>query len=109
MGHRKVIENYYIDVNNITDLLTKLISNYRALIGGAIEINGITLAHKSDVKDALKRVDKIGKIIDNILAVLEQSSNGYLDYCKLKAEVMEYHLEAQYIQTEIETELKSRE
>lgn len=109
MGHRRVIQNYYADVNGIADLLTKLINSYRLLIGGANELNGITLAHRSDVRDALKRVDKLGEIIDDLMETLEETGGGYLEYCKLKSEVMKYHLEAQYIQTEIDSELKFKE
>lgn len=109
MGHRRVIQNYYTDVNGLAELLSKLINSYRLLIGGANELNGITLAHRGDVKDALKRVDKLGEIIDDLLEALEETGGGYLDYCKLKSEVMKYHLEAQYIQTEIDDELKFKE
>jgi hypothetical protein len=109
MGHRKVIENYYSDVNNVADLITKLVNAYRLLIGGANEINGITLARKSDVRNALKRVDKLGDIIDELLEVLEGSSITYLDYCKLKSEVIKCHMEVQYIKTEIDNELKLQE
>jgi hypothetical protein len=109
VGHRKVIENYYIDVNSLADLLSKLINSYRLLIGGANELNGITMAHKSDVKDALKRVDKLGGIIDNLLDALDETGEGYLDYCRIKSEFLKYHLEAQYIQTEIDNELKLKD
>lgn len=109
MGHRRVIQSYYTDVNGLADLLSKLINSYRLLIGGANELNGITLAHRGDVRDALKRADKLGEIIDEILDVLEETGGGYIEYCKLKAEVIKYHLEAQYIQTEIDNELKLQE
>lgn len=67
MSNRNVIENYYFDINNQVDLLGKLINSYRLLIGGAGELNGIALANKNDVKDAIKRVNKLGGVIDNII------------------------------------------
>jgi hypothetical protein len=109
VGHRRVIQDYYTDVNGLAELLSKLINSYRLLIGGANELNGITLAHRGDVRDALKRVDKLGIIIDDLLKALEETGTGYLDYCKLKSEVIKYHLEAQYVQTEIDNELKLQE
>lgn len=106
MGHRRVIQDYYTDINGLADLLSKLINSYRLLIGGANELNGITLAHRGDVRDALKRADKLGDIIDDLLECMEGSGHGYVEYCKLKSEVIKYQLEAQYIQTEIDNELK---
>ena len=58
MPHRKIIEEYCVDINNLADLLAKLVNSYRLLIGGAGELNTIALAHKKDVKDALKRVNE---------------------------------------------------
>ena len=55
-----MIQNYYTDINNLADILTKLVSSYRLIIGGADELNKIALSKKSDVKDALKRADSLG-------------------------------------------------
>lgn len=109
MAHRKLIQDYYGDINNITELLTKLVSSYRLLIGGAAEINNIALASKGDVKKAIKRADEVGNIIDQVIDVLEHSSTTYMDYCKIKSEVMEDRVQLQYIQTEIDEELKFKE
>ena len=46
MGHRRVIETYYKDVNNLVFLLEKLVGSYRLLVGGADELNKIALAKK---------------------------------------------------------------
>lgn len=109
MGHRKVVESYYSDVSNLADLLSKLVNSYRLLIGGANELNGISLAHRNDIKDALKRANKLGDIIDDLLDALEKVGCGYIDYCKLKSEVIKVYVETQYIQTEIDNELKLKE
>lgn len=106
MPHRKLVEEYYADINNLADLLNKLVNSYRLLIGGAGELNTIALAHKKDVKHALKRVDELGDVIDDLIDVLDKSSYIYLDYCKIKSQVMECKIQAQYIQTEIDDELK---
>lgn len=106
MPHRKIVEQYYVDINNLTDLLSKLVNSYRLLIGGAGELNTIALAHKRDVKDALKRVNELGDIIDSVIKVLDCSSFSYMDYCKLKAQILESKIQVQYIETEIDQELE---
>ncbi len=54
------------DIRLLIDILTPLVSSYRLLVGGADEFNRITLAHKSDLEDAIKRADDMGDIIDVI-------------------------------------------
>lgn len=109
MTHRRVIQNYYNDINNLAEILTKLVSSYRLLIGGADELNKIALAKKGDVKDALKRADSLGDIIDKTIKTLDEASYSYLDYCKIKTEVIKCRLQVEYIETEIEEELKLKE
>ncbi|MBU3145458.1 hypothetical protein [Clostridium sp. CF012] len=109
MAHRRVIQNYYNDINNLADILTKLVSSYRLLIGGADELNKIALSKKSEVKDALKRADNLGDIIDETIKVLDNASYSYMSYCTMKTEVMKCKLQIEYIETEIEEELKLKE
>ncbi len=104
--NRKIIETYYVDICNISDLLTKLVNSYRLLIGGAGELNTIALAKKSDVKDALDRVDKLGDIIDDLIEVLDHSDLAYLQYCRLKSDYLKMKVAPPYIQTEIDEELE---
>lgn len=109
MSRRKLIETYYVDINNMADLLSKLVNSYRLLIGGADELNKIALSKKKQVKEALKRVDDLGDIIDNIIDVLDKASYSYLDYCELKSEIIKYKMEAHHIETELDEELKFNE
>jgi len=109
MSTRKLIETYYIDINNLADLLGKLVNSYRLLIGGADELNKIALSKRKDVKEALKRADELGEIIDNIIVTLEKSTHNYLDYCVMKAEFIEGKMESHYIHLEIDDELKFHE
>jgi len=109
LAHRRVIQNYYNDINNLADILTKLVSSYRLLIGGADELNKIALSKKSEVKDALKRADSLGDIIDETIKVLDNASYSYMSYCTMKTEVMKCKLQVEYIETEIEEELKLRD
>ena len=109
MAHRRVIQNYYNDINNLADILTKLVSSYRLLIGGADDLNKIALSKKSEVKDALKRADNLGDIIDETIKVLDNASYSYMSYCTMKTEVMKCKLQIGYIETEIEEELKLKD
>jgi hypothetical protein len=109
LGSRKVIQTYYSDVNNLTDLLGKLVSSYRLLIGGADELNKIALSKKKDVKDALKRADKLGDIIDEIIDILENSSVHYAEYCDLKSNIIKSKIDANYIYTEIEEDINFKD
>ncbi|WP_026883881.1 hypothetical protein [Clostridium akagii] len=106
MSNRNVIENYYFDINNQVDLLGKLINSYRLLIGGAGELNGIALANKNDVKDAIKRVNKLGGVIDNIIQDMNDRNKAYIKYNKIKDELMREMVDEMYISEEIEEELK---
>ncbi|MCB2290461.1 hypothetical protein LGK97_11850 [Clostridium sp. CS001] len=109
MTQRRVIQNYYSDVNNLADILTKLVNSYRLLIGSADELNGIALSKKGEVKDALKRADDLGDIIDKTIKVLDEASYNYMDYCRIKTEVIRCRLKIEYIETEIEEDLKLKE
>ena len=109
MAHRKVIQNYYSDINNLADILIKLVSSYRSLIGGAEELNKIALSKKSEVKDALKRADSLGDIIDETIKVLDNASYSYRSYCTMKNEVMKCKLQIEFIETEIEQDLKLKD
>lgn len=106
MGNRKVIDVYYGDVNALVDNLSKLVNSYRLLIGGASEINQITLAKKSEVKAALKRADKLGDVIDDIIDAIDDSVGVYLTYMSTKSESIKCKVEPEYIETEIDQELK---
>ncbi|WMJ80604.1 hypothetical protein RBU49_17655 [Clostridium sp. MB40-C1] len=109
MGHRKVIQSYYNDVNNLADLLGKLVNSYRLLVGGADELNKIALSRKSDVKDALKRADKLGDIIDKVIKDLDEASFYYGEYCSIKSNIMKEKIHVDNILTEIDEELKFKE
>lgn len=109
MGQRKVIESYYDDVCNLTDLLGKLINSYRLLVGSAEELNKITLAKKGNVKDALKRAEKVGNIIDDIIKRLEDASITYGEYCDFKSCILKEQINMDNILKEINEELSFKE
>lgn len=106
MSSRKVLENYYADINSQAELISKLSNAYRLLIGGAGELNSIALANKNDVKDAIRRVNRLGEAIDAIIYGMNEREKAYVKYCKLKDETMRTLLDKAYIDTEIEEDLK---
>lgn len=105
MGYQELFNNYYVEVNNMTELLNKYVNAYRLLIGGAAELNNIAEASKGDVKDALKRVDKLGEIIDDLLDVIEGVDECYVDYIKLKTDLISAKTTKDSILTEVDNEL----
>lgn len=105
MSTNVLFSEYFREINNLVDILTKYISSYRLLIGGAGELNGIALARRSDVKDALKRVNELGKLIDCLMKTLECSQGSYIDYIRLKGTLLEVQATKDIIITEIENEL----
>ena len=108
MDQRKVIENYYSDICNLTELLNKLVNSYRLLVGAAGEYNIIALATKKDVKKAIHRANELGEVIDKIIDVLEDSNQAYLNYCKIKSEIIDGRIKMEYITTEINDELQQK-
>lgn len=106
MGYERLIKSNYDDMNNLVDTLKKLTESYRLLIGGAAELNTISRAKKSDVEDALDRVDDLGEIIDELIEVIEKSSENYLKYCKIKNELIGLNIQKDMIETEIDEELE---
>lgn len=104
-----MIETYYVDINNLADLLSKLVNSYRLLIGGADELNKIALSNRSEVKEALKRADELGEVIDDVIKAIDKSSYGYLDYCVIKSEAIKGKMDLKHIHTELDEELKLEE
>lgn len=105
MGNRKVIEQYYCDIDNLAKLLTSFVNSYRLLIGGVAELNQITPATKHDVKKAIKRVDVMGDIIDELLESIQECEENYIDYCKIKSDVIACKIQKNIILTEIDQEI----
>lgn len=106
MGYDRLMKVNYENINNLSDVLKKLVESYRLLIGGAAELNTISYVKKSHVEDSLKRVDELGEIIDEIMDVLEKSNGSYLKYCKIQNEIITLNIQKDVIQTEIDTELQ---
>lgn len=106
MTYRRMIENYYCDVNNLADLLGKLIVSYRTLIGSADDLNKMVFSSKSDVKKALRRADELGDVIEIIIDDLGSCTEHYLKYCRSKTAMVKNYTKDDCILREIDEELK---
>lgn len=106
MTYRRMIENYYNDVNNLADLLGKLTVSYRTLIGSADDLNKMVFSSKSDVKKALKRAEELGDVIELIIYDLENCTEHYLKYCRSKTTMVKNYTKEECILREIDEELK---
>ncbi len=108
MSQRRVINDYCQDINCLVEILNKTVFSYRTLIGGANELNGIALASKREVKDALKRARALGQVIDEVIDTLGCVIEDYDCYCKLKSEVIRCRVDINCIELEIQEELKAQ-
>lgn len=109
MGQRDIIEEYCTDINNVADTLTKLVSSYRLLIGGASELNTITLAKPDQVKDALKLVDDMEDVIKCYIKELSRISPSYFNFCKMESDIINAKVGCKYIIREIDERLTPKE
>lgn len=105
MGQRELFNDYFSDLNNLVEVLGKLVNSYRLLIGGAAEFNTIALSTKNEVKDAIKRACELGEIIDEVIKAIDKESDGYLDYSTIKGQFIKSKIQEKIIATEIEKEL----
>ncbi|WP_040210311.1 hypothetical protein [Clostridium polynesiense] len=105
MGYRKIIERHSSDINNLAELLFKFTNSYRLLIGGASDLNSIALAKKKDVRDAIRRADELGEIIDELLEVIDYCNCAYFKYCKIKSDYINCKNNLNIIKTEVDEEL----
>lgn len=106
MPYKNIIEFHYKDINNMQDSLMKLTNAYRMMISGANELNGIAIAKKRQIRDALKRADEIGNIIDSNISAIERSECRYFDYCVMYSNQMKTAIDPGIITNEIQRELR---
>lgn len=101
MGRRRIINDYFCDINNIVCIFEKLVESYKLLIAGAEELNEITPAKVSNVKSALRRVSATGHIIDDMIEVLDDICCSYECYVQSKTKYLDLRLDQKYIKEEV--------
>ena len=105
MKYQELIKDYYTDLNNLTELLKKMVDSYRLLIGGAGELNNINEARTSYVKDAVKRADKLGETIDHLIDLIDECGESYFKYCAVVGDYILKKGNDKIILTEVDNEL----
>jgi len=106
MAQRRVIESYGRDLGFTIEQLCKLVGSYKILVDTASSVNCITIANKRDIKDALKRAQEVGCLIDELIDVLDCSICTWGKYMKLKTEYINSRLDLCIIETEVEEEIR---
>lgn len=106
MHNKKFMEDYCTDICNLVDILNKLVSSYRLLIGGAAELNTVGLSRKNDIKDAIDRAVDLGNLIDGLMRSLDRTSCTYFNYCELRSKLLSNDVLEAYVLTEINEELQ---
>lgn len=105
MKYQQLMKQYYGDINNLSQLLQSMVNSYRLLIAGAAELNNINEAKSSYVKVAVKRADSLGKIIDNIIDLIDECGEGYFKYIKIVGGHILKNTDNNVILTEVDNEL----
>ena len=105
MKYQQLIKEYYVDINNLNQLLKTMVDSYRLLIGGAAELNNIYEAKSSYVKEAVHRANELGKIIDNVIDLLDECGETYFKYCALVGDYILKKSDNKVILTEVDDEL----
>lgn len=68
---------YQHRIREATMLLTSLTNSYRVLVDAADQFNRISMAHRDDVKEAVKRAEEMGDIVDEVLKELKYRLREY--------------------------------
>ena len=101
MKYQQLIKEYYVDINNLNQLLKTMVDSYRLLIGGAAELNNIYEAKSSYVKEAVHRANELGKIIDDVIELLDVCGESYFKYCALVGDYILKKSDSNKILTEV--------
>jgi hypothetical protein len=107
VDYSQLIQTYYSDVTYLVDILQKITGTYTALVGSADGFNRIALAKKGDIEDAIDRAEALGKVIDNIIDMLETQVILYANYARIKNEYITNNLpHTEIIKSDIEHHIK---
>lgn len=105
MNYKDLLDNQYVDIQNLSNLLGNYVNAYRLLIAGAADLYSINISKKNEVRKAIERADELGELIDKLIETLDRCGTGYLKYCKVKNNYISANTEKDNIFTEIDNEL----
>ena len=106
MSQRRVIESYARDVGFNIDQLNKLVVNYKMAVDSACDLNSVALSSRGDVKEAIRRAKKLGKIIDDLIDTVDFTLCTWKKYMELKAQYIDAKLDLSTIEVEVEEEIR---
>ena len=106
MKYQQLMKEYYVNINNLNQLLKTMVDSYRLLIGGAAELNNIYEAKSSYVKEAVHRANKLGDTIDNVIDLLEECGESYFKYCSVVGEYILKKSDNKVILTEVDEDFE---
>ncbi len=105
MKYNEMLEKQFVDIQNLSQILSNYVNSYRLLVASASDLYSINIAKKSEVRKAIERSNDLGDIIDKIIDTLDKCEGGYLKYCKIKTNYIIQNAEKDTIFTEIDNEL----
>lgn len=105
MKYQELMKQYYVDINNLNQLLKTMVDSYRLLIGGAAELNNIYEAKSSYVKEAVHRANELGDIIDHVIELIDKCGESYFKYCSTMGDYILKKSDDKIILTEVDNEL----
>lgn len=106
MSQRRVIDDYERDITFMFNSLKELTGIYRTIIASASDCNGIALATKKDVREALKTARKVEAMIDRLISTADHVMYGWEKYANLKTDYLEDKIECASIQNEIDESVR---
>ncbi len=102
MSLRKVMFEYYQDINGMLDIIAKLTISYQTLVNTANFLNQIGLSHRNDIKEALDRAREISCILENAICTYDSLQETYLNYLKTESSILRKRAIPEQIGIEIE-------
>ncbi len=105
MGYKKIVDDHCSEINILADQLFKLANAYRLLVASANDLNGIALAKKKDVKNALRRAEELGALIEDLIETIDYCDCNYFKHCRLKSDYISSKIGIDFIRRDIDEEL----
>jgi|GEM_PF-6906750 len=102
MSLRKVMYEYYQDINSVLDVIAKLSISYQTLVNTANFLNQIGLSHRNDIKEALDRAREISCVLEDAICTYDSLQETYLNYLKVESSYLRKRAIAEQVALELE-------
>ncbi|MCL2321500.1 MAG: hypothetical protein FWC47_05255 [Oscillospiraceae bacterium] len=108
MSLKKVMNEYYRDINSVLDVIAKLTISYQSLVNTANFLNQIGLSHRNDIKEALDRAREISCTLEKAICTYDSLQDAYLSYLKTESNILKKRAIPEQIAIEIEEDITLR-